>query len=193
MQASPQAGELSGPAWVARFPTSRSVDDLAQPFSGHARRFLAALDDAGASVSIAATLRPPNRAFLMHYAWVIARESFDPASVPARAGVSIRWLHTDTQGRPDVPASRRAAQRMVDGYQIVHRPSLESRHTQGLAIDMNITWNGTLTIADAQGHAVAIAGVPRTVAGNSPLQTIGASYGVHKLRTDPPHWSSDGH
>ena len=193
MQARPQVGELSGAAWVARYPTSRSVDDLAQPFRGRVENFLAALRAAGASVSIAATLRPPNRAFLMHYSYVIAREGFDPARVPDRAGVAIRWVHTNAQGQPDIPASRRAAQQMVGGYQIVHRPALASRHTEGLAIDMNISWSGTLTIVDSRGHSVAIAGMPRTGAGNAELHAVGESYGVQKLRTDAPHWSSDGH
>jgi hypothetical protein len=25
------------------------------------------------------------------------------------------------------------------------------------------------------------------------LHAVGASYGVHKLASDPPHWSTDGH
>jgi len=25
------------------------------------------------------------------------------------------------------------------------------------------------------------------------LQEVGAGYGVIKLKSDPPHWSSDGH
>ena len=27
----------------------------------------------------------------------------------------------------------------------------------------------------------------------SDLYPVGASYGVHKLESDPPHWSADGH
>jgi hypothetical protein len=147
---------------------------------------------AGVHVTISATLRPPERAYLMHYAFRIAREHLDPAQVPARAGVNIEWAHTNAQGQPDLAASRRAAEEMVRGYGIVYRPALASRHTQGLAIDMNITWSGTLVIRDRHDQEVTIASTPRTGAGNADLHRVGASYGVHKLASDPPHWSSDG-
>jgi hypothetical protein len=81
---------------------------------------------------------------------------------------------------------------MVRGYDIVFQPVLASRHTQGLAIDMDITWQGSLTIADAQGGTTTISSLPRS-GGNGALQAVGNSYGVKKLATDPPHWSSDGH
>lgn len=54
--------ELSGAAWVARFPTSRSTDDLTSPFRENCVAFLASLRAANASVTVSATLRPPNRA-----------------------------------------------------------------------------------------------------------------------------------
>ncbi|HEU4326647.1 MAG TPA: glycoside hydrolase family protein [Roseiflexaceae bacterium] len=186
------ARELSGEQWVARFPTSRSTADLAGDFGGNVDRFIEALRAAGASVRISATLRPPERAFLMHYAWRIAQGDINPADVPAREGVEIDWVHRNAQGRPDRAASRAAAQRMVDAYEIVHRPSLTSRHTEGLAIDMTITWSGTLSIANAEGETVRIASTPRTGAGNTELHAVGATYGVQKLASDPPHWSSDG-
>ena len=187
------ATELSGPQWVSRFPTSTLVTALAQPFQGGVSRFITALNNAGAQVSISATYRPAERAYLMHYAYRIAREHFDPAHVPAHIGVNITWMHTNAQGQPDVAASRKAAEQMVAGYHIVHRPSLTSRHTQRLAIDMNISWTQNLVVLDAGGHQVTITSVPRTGAGNHNLHTLGASYGVQKLQTDPPHWSNDGH
>ena len=82
---------------------------------------------------------------------------------------------------------------MVQAYGIVFKPVLNSRHTEGKAIDMDITWQGHLTIANAAGAQVAIATQPRTGAGNTTLQGVGATYGVRKLASDPPHWSSDGH
>jgi len=36
-------------------------------------------------------------------------------------------------------------------------------------------------------------GTPRTGAGNTALHGVGAGYGVHKIVSDPPHWSDDGH
>jgi hypothetical protein len=49
--------ELSGGQWVARFPGSASIDDLADQFRSSLNDFIAALNQAGASVIIAATSR----------------------------------------------------------------------------------------------------------------------------------------
>jgi hypothetical protein len=184
---------LSGPQWASQFPTSSSTDDLTEPFRSNVNRFLAALGSAGATVSISATLRPPERAYLMHYSFRIAREGFDPATVPAMAGVDIQWVHSAPDGSPSSSASRSAAEQMVQAYGIVFRPALGSRHTQGNAIDVDITWQGDLTISNAGGNPITISTTPRTGAGNAALQGIGAGFGVRKLASDAPHWSNDGH
>lgn len=49
-----------------------------------------------------------------------------------------------------------------------------------------------LTVRNASGSPLEITDLPRSGA-NPHLQLVGASYGVIKLATDPPHWSSDGH
>jgi hypothetical protein len=108
------------------------------------------------------------------------------------ADVDIQWVYVDRNGNPDRAASRAAAAAMVQGYDIVFRPALASRHTEGKAIDMDISWQGDLSIAGADGKTVVIKTPPRT-GGNAQLQIVGAGYGVNKLATDPPHWSSDGH
>lgn len=184
--------EASGAAWVARFPTSTSLTDLDDGFEASATNFINAIKAAGASVSIAATYRPEERAFLMHYAYEIAKNGFNPASVPEREGIEICWVHRGTDGNVDLPASRAAAQAMVNGYGMAHPAALVSRHTQRLAVDMSITWSGDLTINGADGKAVTITSTPRTGAGNTSLHGVGAGYGVHKLASDPPHWSDDG-
>ena len=56
---------------------------------------------------------------------------------------------------------------------------------------MDISWSGTLAIVGANGQNASIASTPRD-GDNAQLQTVGAGYGVHKLATDPPHWSDDG-
>lgn len=185
--------EASGAAWVARFPTSTSTSDLEGDFRGNTERFIAALRSAGAAVRISATRRPAERAYLMHYAFKIAKEGMDPANVPPMEGVAIDWVHHDAQGAPDLAASRHAAERMVAAYAIVYAPALKSQHTRGLAIDMTITWSGTLSIVDGSGQTIQIATGPRDGAGNTELHRVGLSYGVHKLVRDKPHWSSDGH
>jgi hypothetical protein len=168
------------------------VEDLKDPFRSKVQSFLAALKSAGASVSVAATFRPPERAYLMHYCFLVAKSNLDPAAVPPMAGVDIDWVHRNTQGQPDLIASRAAASQMMAGYEIVFAPALTSRHTEGNAIDMDIAWHGALTIGRADGTTMTIASSPAT-GGNADLQRVGAGYGVIKLASDPPHWSSDGH
>src|ERR1700720_2859550 len=122
------ARELSGLAWVERFPTSKSTDSLADGFRQKCEAFLAALKDAGADVGINATLRPPERAYLMHWSFVINTGEVEPGDVPPQAGVEIEWVHRKANGTPDLAASRAAAAAMVHGYDIAHRPSLTSLH-----------------------------------------------------------------
>ncbi len=184
---------LSGSEWVCRFPASRRIDDLSEPFRDNVRRFVAALQAAHAVLSVADTLRPPERAYLMHYSFQIAREGLDPSAVEAMPGVDIQWVHTDREGNPDIAASRAAAAQMVRSYGIVCGPASISRHTEGRAIDMTITWENDLTIADADGAPFTVSILPRNGGGNADLHRIGACYGVIKLLSDPPHWSSDGH
>ena len=153
---------------------------------------MAALNDSGATVRIADTLRPPQRVYLMYWSFAISNEKQNPAKVPLMDGVDIQWVHIDSDGNPDPTASVLAAAQMVAGYGIVFKPALTSRHTQGLAIDMSITWQGNLSIRNAVGDLVVITSSPRN-GSNSDLWSAGVTYGVIKLATDPPHWSSDGH
>lgn len=181
-------GELSGLAWVPRFPDSKSTADLAQPFRDHVTNFLSALGTAHAGVSIGTTYRPRERGYIMHYAYDIANHLIDPAKVPPYPGVHVCWVHED------LTASRAAATQMMHAYHIVYRPAWPvSRHFDHLAIDMTITWTGPLVIKDASGNIVHITSAPQTGAGNTDLWAVGKSYGVNKLQSDPPHWSSDGH
>jgi len=185
--------ELSGGVWVSRYPTSISISDLVSPFRENATSFIDALHKASASVGIAATLRPKQRAYLMHYSYRIAYQGLNPATVPSMAGIEICWVHRNPLGEIDMVTSRAAAAAMVAGYQIVHPPALASRHTQGLAIDMSISWSGNLNIMTSTGESNVITTSPKTGAGNTDLHAIGAGYSVMKLITDAPHWSSDGH
>jgi len=184
---------LSGPDWVSKFPTSKSTDDLVEPFRTNAKRFISALQAAQASVVVSDTYRPVERAYLMHFAWEIARKNFPAASVQAQTGVNIQWVHLDALGQPDLAASKAAAEQMVQKYGMKVEAVLVSRHTQRLAVDMTISWQGDLTIATADGNLTTITSLPRTGAENTDLYAVGKSYGVNKLVSDAPHWSSDGH
>jgi D-alanyl-D-alanine dipeptidase len=176
--------ELSGIQWVDQYPTSHSLDDLVSPFKENAKAFYAALIDASASVSIGSTLRPKERAFLMYTAYCIASGVIKPENAPIYPGVDINWTH------PSPEASIAAAKAMVDGYHIVHAPAFPTKHSTGTAMDMTVTWAGTIWVAQANQVKKEIS----TPADNSNplLQQVAETYGVVKLASDPPHWSDDG-
>ena len=177
--------ELSGPQWVARFPTSVAIGDLAATFAAKVRNFIDAVRAGGATVRISATFRPKERAYLMHWAWEIGRNLLDPDTAPPMTGVPIRWAH------PELAQSRLAARQMVSGYGMVQNASLNSRHADRLAIDMTISWSGSLSIRQQDGSSRRIDSQPRN-GSNRELVAVGAGYGVFKLASDPPHWSDDG-
>ena len=191
--------ELSGAAWVDRFPQSTSTTDLAQPFRVNVEAFIAALTAAGASPVINTTFRPRERAYLMHYAPAIADGTVAPNAVPSESGVGIGWQHRQADGTPDIAASRAAAQQMATGYNVSYPAAFPSHHSDHLAIDMTINWTGDITVNDNKGNPVVINTQPRTggsgafPAGNAQLNAVGATYGVIKLVGDAPHWSDNGH
>jgi hypothetical protein len=178
--------EVSGPAWCARFPTSAKLEDLLPAFGDGCRAFISAMKKGGATVSIGATYRPSERAYLMHWCCMIGQSGQDPASVPAMPGVDIDWTH-----RGNHAAAKAAAQAMMAKYEIQFPAALVSRHTQRRAIDMTISWSGTLTITDFDGVTRKISTGPRN-GSNPQLIEAGKSFGVIKLPSDPPHWSDDG-
>ena len=179
--------EPSGPQWCARFPGSVSPNDLLPDFRDRVLAFISAMHRAGATVHIAATYRPPERAYLMHWCCMIADSGQDPSHVPAMHGVAIDWGHGG-----DVHEARVAAAAMKKVYAIQFPAALVSRHTQHRAIDMTISWVGTLKISDFNGQERVITNPPRSGL-NQVLVDVGRSFGVIKLLTDPPHWSDDGH
>jgi hypothetical protein len=182
----------SGSDWVAKFPTKADAASCVSPFRERLEAFIAALKVAGATVSINATLRPPERAYLMRTAWDIAHGDVDPTDAQPMAGVDIDWVARNPDGTPDLEQSQDNAQAMVDGYEIAFQPSLTSLHITGQAVDMDISWTGVLQIATRDGVSHAIGSLPRS--GTNPdLARVGASYGVFKLVSDPPHWSINGH
>ena len=181
----PTESNLSGPEWVQRFPTSQDINDLKPAFAEDVAAFLDALKAAGAKVDISATYHPQEREYLMHWAWLVSKGSIDPSKVPAMPGLAIRWDHGT------IAKSRAAARQMVNGYGMVFVAALNSKHTEGLAIDMTIGWEKSLSVNRKNGSKTTITTQPRN-GGNAELIAVGAGYGVIKLPTDPPHWSDDG-
>lgn len=81
--------KLSGADWVREFPGSSSTADLSMQFCPGVERFIKALKKAGARVNISATLRPPERAYLMHWAWMLSNKKVTPEkSLPIAASLS---------------------------------------------------------------------------------------------------------
>jgi sugar lactone lactonase YvrE len=185
--------DLSGLAWLeaagvsqadgqGTYPNSTKVSDLDPSFRTKVQSFIDALTQAGATISIQSTLRSKERAYLMHYAWGIAHGTIAPSSVPSMYGIAIRWDYGDDT------ASRKAAQEMVSFFGMTNDAVLDSRHIQGLAIDMQVSWSGTLGIKAASGIIVNIATFPRN-ANNAILARVAATYGVYRLFKDSaPHW-----
>jgi hypothetical protein len=99
--------------------------------------------------------------------------------------VDIEWSHTGPDGDMDLIKSRVAAEQMVQAFEIVFKPALTSRHTEGGAIDMTVTGYLKKSFVDAKQRSVELKSP-------SDLHRLGASFGVHKLVSDPPHWSDDG-
>lgn len=191
------SAQLSGSEWIARYPGSSSPADLRFPFRGYVEALIAALRTAGARVTVTATFRPPQRAYMMHWSWRIANMKADAQRIPPMSGLDIRWDHVDAHGHYSSLASVAAAKAMVAGFQMQRlgvAPSLTSRHTLGLGIDMAICWNGMLKICDATGHTVEVATLPRSGL-NKELQRVAEAYGVIKYNrtgVDHPHWSDNG-
>ena len=181
---------LSGKDWwqenQRRYPNSREIDDLEPGFRSRVEDFLGSLRNVGANVSVNSTRRNATRAYLMHYSWKVAYGEIDPGEVPKRAGVNIEWDHGELE------ASRKAAEEMVKLFNMAHIASLTSNHIAGKAIDMDIKWKGELVLTRPAPLLTRIEGNPRS-GQNRQLHDIGAEvFGVRKLVSDPPHWSSNG-
>jgi hypothetical protein len=207
------AAELSGAAWAKQFPGSTEISKLAQPFQQDVRDFIDAMHAAqpapGIHVHVVSTLRPPERAYMMHWSWMIAKGEISAEDVPAfvpesgQAPVNVCWEHTDANGVYDPSTSITAAQDMATALGVVNlpiAPALNSNHTKGLAIDMTTTWSASsISIVESifdggSGQSVPINTTPHN-GQNSQLIAVGATYGVIHLQPaahDPNHWSWNG-
>lgn len=184
--------ELSGTQWCARFPGSRDIASLRPSFQVPVNDFISAIESAGGMVHPNATYRPKEHAYLMEWCWMISRGKIEPEKVPHKAGVLIEWVHA-TKEKSIAAAKAMSTAYDMDGLRT--KPAGEtSLHCIGEAIDMGISWRGSLTIQNKDGTEVSITSAPRDGM-NPDLATVGASYGVIKFyggNTDRPHWSTTG-
>jgi D-alanyl-D-alanine dipeptidase len=178
--------KLSGPDWFKQYPGSDNLDDLVEPFKGNARSFIAMLRANHATVSISATYRPPQRAWLMHWAWEIAKGNqpySKVGSIENPYNIAIEWDHGNEK------STRAAAAAMVKKYKMAHHAALKSRHTERHAIDITIDSLPSVLKVDGKDHSVG--DEPATE--NKALRRLSRSlYHVVKNPGDPPHWSTDG-
>jgi hypothetical protein len=191
---------LSGASWVSWVstyaPTSKEIKDLTGSFRTGVTEFKKALENAvpkGAVVDVSHTYRSDQAAYLWHWAWKIANRNIQPKDAKpyafnGRPVPEIEWDHGKLH------ASIRAAEDMVKGFKLTKNsrfaPSLTTRHRDRLAIDMDITWTGTIWVKKKDGTLVKLTYGP--INANKPLHDVGASYGVKKLLDDAPHWSDNG-
>jgi hypothetical protein len=185
----------SGIYWVTWADTnatnSSSVEDLSDAFKTNVKAFIKALETAGATVEVTATKRSDKRAYLFHWSWMISQGKAKASEASQMSGVDIQWDH-GTEA-----ASKQGAAEMVSGFGLaipptsVNPPSLTSNHIGANAIDMNITWTGTLKVKKKDSSDASVE-FKTDVNTNTELHKVGESYGVKKLITDAPHWSFDG-
>ncbi|MEY4766609.1 MAG: hypothetical protein RI907_3282 [Pseudomonadota bacterium] len=179
----------SGTSWVDRFPTSKSLDDLVEPFRQSAKSFVQALTASGIHVAVNATFRPTERSYLMHYSAKVARGEIDPTKVPHWPGVEIDWAHLDAIGQPDKKAAKAAAKAMKAAYGIGANPVAPpgaSNHNKRQAMDLSISGYVGKKVINPSGEAVKLSDWDDVV-------DLGDDFGVKWFGSkDKPHWSLSG-
>jgi len=201
--------EHSGRRFAERHPGSKDLNELKDrdpdSFQQRVRRFIQALEDAGATVTVGSTYRSDETQYLMHYAWRIAHGDINPADVPPWPGIDICWDWLNEDGTQDLGASSLGAQELVDAYHMVNYAAKPpySHHRDHLAVDLSISWHGNITVRnvtlpDGTVGNVTLqngTGIPETDSMNRQLWNLGQRPNfdiTHNQGTDWPHWSPDG-
>jgi len=202
--------------WIARVPPlSLNRHATANPsaragLAEHQRRFAAVfLREQGAEVYVTSTLRPRQRGYLMWVAFVLSRTTSDRElrselnKIAGRnrewyLGVPILWEHPD-----GLSATRAAAREMADAYEVVYATedgARDSNHYSGVAVDMvAVGLPRRLRLKSPDGRAQALfdlsaADQTRDLSLSPELiEWIEAQFGLHKLRSDYPHWEDTEH
>lgn len=197
----PERELLSGEQWVKKFPASDKLTDLESAFGQSVTKFVNAIEKGGASIEILSTQWPPERAYMMHFAWLIAHEEIHPQQVPpidevdfdtnVSTALDIVWWHGNLED------SLKAVEEMLEAFGIAELeepPVLASRHVSGEAVDMRISWGGNLTLMGPGEEEITIESGPNDET-NEELIGIAAMFGVihyEDPEEDAVHWSVDG-
>ncbi len=197
----PERELLSSENWVKKYPASDKLADLDSAFGQGVTKFVNAIEKGGASVEILSTQWPAERAYMMHFAWLIAHEEIHPQQVPpideidfdtnVSATLDMIWWHGNLED------SQKAAEEMLEAFgidELEEPPVLQSRHISGEAIDMRISWGGSLTLVTPGEEEITIESGPNDET-NEELIGIAAMFGVIHYsdpEEDAVHWSVDG-
>ena len=199
--------EKSGVSWVAKFPHSTDLGMLEAEFGKDLKAFIAALEEGGVQVNISTTYRPPQRSYLMYWCKQICDGKISPEKVKpfvpevqGDAPVDIDWAHLGNDGKPDLEAAKKAAEKMRAEFGIGARPvgkPYKSNHNfqRAQAVDMRLIphWGIGKTVKDKTGSSVEIKN-------QKDLFSVGVSYDITHwdLRPnknaikDDVHWSRKG-
>ncbi len=198
---------LAGTGWFSRYNQdyfgSNQVSDLSDTFRPEVQSFLGALQEGGVpNPTISSTKRSYERQFIMYYAKQIADGKMDADEVQeiTPTNIDIQWDYGNDNYSVAAAKALLGGQGFGIGTNPVGKPDQGSLHITGDAIDMNITgYKNKLVFvgpdatpwSEAHGYVEGLSLVKITDANT--LYEIGATYGVIKLLSDPPHWSVNGH
>lgn len=199
-------GEELGSQWADRFPLpytneKEALAQLSPSFGPKVKKFITALRNASATVTVNTTYRPQPRAYLMANAWLIYDDKIKPSAVAKYPGVDrdgkavksdgsivpICWqARNSTTGAVDDDQTDTLADAMVTAYDIDGAAGYPTEHMKRNAVDISISWKNALVIR--QGPILP-KGTPRAAVritsgkkdgSNAALWRVGASYGIIK-------------
>ena len=176
------------PDWCNRhnFVSSSSLDDLKGDFRESAKKVINGIIAAGGEISISATFRHKVRAAIMNYCYCRSEGWSTDEAEEILADNNI-----------NISATYQGAEAAVDAFQMVCCAATNSRHIDGLAVDMEIH-----KLPDSfqyDGYTIETGGnrggkVSNAEALDDALSASGVCYNFNWIGTgDYVHWSSDGH
>ncbi|MFB4202675.1 hypothetical protein ACEZHJ_02610 [Arhodomonas sp. KWT2] len=205
-------GAPPGPRWTARYPNPADeaarlqalVDAGAAGFASRLRSLMAQCRDQGAEAYLYSTVRRRERGYLMYGAFILARAR-GPEAVARRAAelerlnagwgldIPIRW-QTDDGWR----ATKEAARRMAEAYNVVYATRSGARHSNHYDGDA-----ADLVVVDLPRRLTLAApdGARRTFDLSAPEESrdldltprlidwVERHFDLRKLRSDYPHWT----
>jgi hypothetical protein len=206
-------GDPPSPNWTARYRNpadeagmlgALSARSESAAFAGRIEVLLAALREAGASVSLNSTVRSPERGYLMWGAFLLSRCETEPELEAAIAlleernaewqrNVPIEWRH-----RAGWRETREAAREMADTYQVVYASEDGARasdHYTGSAVDLTavaLPRELILRAPDGTRRRFDLSASDETRdLSLSPelIDWVEVHYALRKLESDYPHWT----